>query len=117
FKAGRYGIGGFTLSLLEEMGYDVDLSVAPGFDYRGEHGPDFSAFGSEPAWFGTGRALLEIPTTSAFAGPLGAAGPRLWKALAWPGLRHIHMRGILDRSGLFSRLRLSPEGHDLRQMR
>jgi glycosyltransferase involved in cell wall biosynthesis/peptidoglycan/xylan/chitin deacetylase (PgdA/CDA1 family) len=116
FKAGRYGIGRFTLSLLEEMGYDVDLSVAPGFDYRPEHGPDFSAFGSEPAWFGQDRALLEIPTTSAFTGALRAAGPGLWKALAWPGLRHLHLRGILDRGGLFSRLRLSPEGHDLRQM-
>ena len=31
YKAGRYGISNSTLELLEELGFDIDLSVAPSF--------------------------------------------------------------------------------------
>ncbi len=117
FKAGRYGIGAATLTLLEELGYNVDLSVAPGFDYSREQGPDFRGFGAELSWFGQERPMLEIPTTSGFAGLLRKGGPRLWKMLEHAGLRQMHARGALDRAGLFSRIRLSPEGYSLAQMK
>jgi teichuronic acid biosynthesis glycosyltransferase TuaC len=115
FKAGRYGIGAVTLRLLEEMGFLVDLSVAPGFNYTRESGPDFRDFGAEISWFG--RDLLEIPTTSGFIGLLRKGGPALWRALDLPGLKQGHLRGILDRTELFSRVRLSPEGYSLKKMK
>lgn len=117
FKAGRYGIGAATLALLEELDYAVDLSVAPGFDYRAEQGPDFREFGAEPFWFGRDRPLLELPTTSGFSGALRAGGAGLWNWLDRPALRQVRARGILDRTGLFSRIRLSPEGYSLAQMK
>ena len=117
FKAGRYGVGPATMGLLEEMGFQVDLSFAPGFNYAAEGGPDFSGYGPGLSWFGESRDLLEIPTTSGFTGPLGKHGTRLWHALEIPILRQVHLRGILDRSGLLSRIRLSPEGYNLRQMK
>src|SRR5262249_41988901 len=42
YKAGRYGVGPATASLLEELDYRIDLSVLPGTDLRHRHGPDFS---------------------------------------------------------------------------
>src|SRR6185312_4406778 len=117
FKAGRYGIGAATLRLLEELGYEVDLSVAPGFDYGRQHGPDFRGFGAELSWFGEGRPMLEIPTTSGFTGLLRKGGPRLWNLLDHPAPRRLRIRGILDRTALFSRTRLSPEGYSLAQMK
>ena len=63
------------LRLLEELGFDADLSIAPGFNYRAEGGPDFSGFEAGLFWFGESRRLLEIPTTSGFAGLLRRGGP------------------------------------------
>jgi hypothetical protein len=117
FKAGRYGIGGETLAMLEEMGFEVDLSVAPGFDYSQQAGPDFSRFDARLSWFGRHRDLLEIPTTSAFVGPLRSAGAGLWGALDRPGIRALRLRGLLARTGLLSRARLSPEGYQLDAMK
>ncbi|MBW8708272.1 MAG: glycosyltransferase [Alphaproteobacteria bacterium] len=117
FKAGRYGIGAATLALLEDMGFDVDLSTAPGFDYKPEGGPDFSRFGPNLSWFGRRRRLLEIPTTSGFTGPLRNNGAALCRALDRPELKPLRMRGLMDRSGLLSRVRLSPEGYSLEKMK
>jgi len=117
FKAGRYGIGASTLEMLEEMGFEVDLSVAPGFDYRDQFGPDFSGFDAGLSWFGKERRLLEIPTTSGFIGPLRARGPQLWRLLGRPAMKALRLRGLLDRAGLLSRIRLSPEGYSLDMMK
>jgi teichuronic acid biosynthesis glycosyltransferase TuaC len=117
FKAGRYGIGPKTLEVLEEMGFDVDLSLAPGFDYRDQFGPDFSRFNADLSWFGKQRRLLEIPTTGGFVGPLRGQGPWLWRFLGRPATRALRLRGLFDRAGLLSRVRLSPEGYSLAMMR
>jgi teichuronic acid biosynthesis glycosyltransferase TuaC len=117
FKAGRYGIGAATLALLEDMGFKVDLSTAPGFDYKQEGGPDFSRFSPHLSWFGRTRRLLEIPTTSGFTGPLRNNGAAWCRALDRPGLKPLRMRGLMDRSGLLSRVRLSPEGYSLEKMK
>jgi peptidoglycan/xylan/chitin deacetylase (PgdA/CDA1 family) len=117
YKAGRYGISASTLRLLEEFGFDVDLSVAPGFNYAAERGPDFTRFESGLYAFGSARRLLEIPTTSGFVGPLSFGGSRCWSAINSGTLRWTHLPGILDRAHLFSRVRLSPEGYDQERMR
>jgi teichuronic acid biosynthesis glycosyltransferase TuaC len=117
FKAGRYGIGAATFGLLEEAGFDIDLSAAPGFDYKSDGGPDFSQFAAHLSWFGTTRPLLEIPTTSGFTGLLRRNGTAWCRALDLPGLKPFRLRGLLDRSGLLSRVRLSPEGYSLKKMK
>lgn len=117
YKAGRYGVGEATLESLEALGFDVDLSVAPGFSYALEGGPDFGAFTAHLYSFGSRRTLLEIPTTSGFVGALADLGPRVWQYTDAQVPRWIHVRGTLDRLRLLSRVRLSPEGHNLSQMR
>lgn len=116
YKAGRYGIGPNTLAMLEDEGFDVDLSVAPHFDYRHEGGPDFTRFDAAPYRFGRDRNLLELPTTSGFAGYLAPMGRCLWQVSEHVLARQVHLRGILDRTGCLSRWRLSPEGHSVAQM-
>ncbi|HEX5135437.1 MAG TPA: polysaccharide deacetylase family protein [Planctomycetota bacterium] len=116
YKAGRYGIGPHTTSILEELGYEIDLSVCPGLDFRADGGPDFVSFPPEPYWFGSeGRMLLEIPCTAAFVGPLHPWGAALRRLSLTRLGRALRMKGILSRLRALDRLRVSPEGFDLDQ--
>ena len=110
YRAGRYGVGPNTARLLEEAGYEADVSVRPLHDYSGEGGPDFRGFGVRPYWVGP---LLEVPLTSAFVGGLRRLGGRLYKAAARVPRGH----GILSRLGLLSRVPLTPEGVPLHEAR
>ena len=114
YKAGRYGVGPNTTAILQKLGYQIDTSVVPWTDFSDEEGPDFRACGAGPYWFGEGRRLLEIPLTAGFVGALAriGAGWRLKSALASPAGRRLRGEAILSRTGLFERLRLTPEGHD-----
>jgi hypothetical protein len=109
YKAGRYGIGPHTAAILEEQGYEVDLSVCPHMDYSSEGGPDFSANSVWPSKMG-GR-LLELPLTVGYAGALRRWGPRLHNLATKKPLLSLHMPGILARSGFLNKIWLSPEGY------
>ncbi len=115
YKAGRYGIGANTTAILEELGYEIDLSVCPGLDFRGDGGPDFVAFPPEPYRFGSNGRMLEIPCTAAFVGPLHRWGAALRKLSLTRAGRALRLKGILSRLGALDRLRVSPEGFDLDQ--
>jgi teichuronic acid biosynthesis glycosyltransferase TuaC len=116
YKAGRYGISRASLRAIEEYGFDIDLSVAPTFNYSGEGGPDFSLFSASPYWFGHSRSLLELPTTSGFVGMLRAFGRPLWKFSETGWMGKTRLRGLLDKLGLLSRIRLSPEAYTATEM-
>jgi hypothetical protein len=103
FRAGRYGIGPNTEALLYEAGYRVDSSVRPYFDYRPQGGPDFRRIRPAPYWSGRERLLLELPLSVTFSGPLRRLGEPLYRGLPT-------LRGALARSGLLSRVALTPEG-------
>ena len=112
YKAGRYGIGANTADILEEQGYEVDLSVCPCMNYSPEDGPDFTKYQALPYWFGKNNRLLEIPFTVGFVGWL-----RFWKdlyslLLKFP-FNQLHLGGVLARTGLLNRIWLSPEGYTL----
>jgi hypothetical protein len=99
YRAGRYGIGEHSASVLRGLGYRLDLSVRARFDYSSEGGPDFTHYPIWPYW--VRRDLLEVPLTTCLAGPLGR----------WPGLaRSAALRGPFARSGLLNRIPLTPEG-------
>jgi hypothetical protein len=102
YRAGRYGLGPDTLSLLAELGYRVDTSVRAWYDYSPEGGPDFSAVGAQA--FRAGR-LLELPFTTVFTGRLRGQGNGLYRALG----RVPKGRGVAARLGLLSRVALTPE--------
>lgn len=109
YRAGRYGIGPNTEALLGELGYRIDCSVRPLFDYGAEGGPAFWDAPSHPYWTGPERRLLEVPATVFFVGALRGVGARLFRL----GDRVPHLRGALARSGLLNRVVLTPEGMPL----
>ena len=116
YKAGRYGIGPHTAEILEQEGYEVDMSVCPHMDYSAEGGPDFTGSSAWPYWFGE-RRLLELPLTVGFAGVLRRWGSKLHGlATQWPMVT-LHMPGILARLGLINKLWLSPEGYRFAELK
>jgi peptidoglycan/xylan/chitin deacetylase (PgdA/CDA1 family) len=102
FRAGRYGMGPATLRLLAQRGYRVDTSVRSRYDYRADGGPTFGAIG--PAAFRR-DGMIELPLTTVYTGVLRGAG-RMLHDLAG---RAPHARGVLARTGLLSRVALTPE--------
>jgi hypothetical protein len=117
YKAGRYGVGPNTPGLLEKLGFEVDLSFCPGFDFTRDGGPDYSTVTSDPYWFGQRRRLLGLPTTGAFVGSLRRWGRWLHPWTVRAEIGWVRLPGIISRLGLLDRLLLSPEGFDLAEMR
>ncbi|WP_374293776.1 polysaccharide deacetylase family protein [Sphingomonas sp.] len=103
FRSGRYGLGPSTLTMLAARGYRLDSSVRAYHDYRDSDGPDFGAIG--PAAF-VRNGMLEVPLTTGFIGAAGSCGPWLYPKLAKLPLG----RAAMARSGMLSRVALTPEG-------
>lgn len=114
YKAGRYGIGPNSFAILEELGFDIDLSPAPPFDYTAAGGPDYSRRGLAPEWVGPARSVLSIPGTGALIGRL--PHPALHRLATRPAPMRLRLPGVLARLGLLERLNLSPEGHGAAEM-
>jgi hypothetical protein len=105
FRAGRYGIGPNSATLLEELGYRVDTSVRPRFDYAHEGGPSFLRHDSRPYWAGPNGLLLELPLGVAFTGQLRRMGRWLYGT----GRGRRRLLSGLARSGMLARVALTPE--------
>ena len=117
YRAGRYGIGPATERILVELGYRFDVSVVPFTDFRRDHGPDFTCYPAEPYWCGPAGRLLEIPLTVAFTGLLSDQGVRLYPGLTSPLAKWLHVPGVFARTRMLDRIRLSPEGISLAEMK
>ena len=115
YKAGRYGLGPATFSTLQALGFRVDASVVPHTDFSDREGPDFTDFPAGP--FQAGTELVGLPLSVHFAGALAAAGPGLYPLLTAPIGTRLRLPGIAARLRLLERLRLSPEGHSLAEMK
>lgn len=108
YRAGRYGLGPETGTMLAELGFRCDSSVRAGFDYRAGHGPDYGAAPLHPWWCRTdGGAVLEVPLTTVFGGLLGHRGRRLYHVATRKSGRG---GAALARLGLVERIPLTPEG-------
>jgi hypothetical protein len=111
YLAGRYGFGPNTAQILEDLGYEVDISPAVPIDFSTDGGPDYSAFSSDPFWFGTRRRLLGLPGTGGYVGALRAGGTPLYRRLTTPAMRRAKVAGAVARLQLLERIRLSPEDY------
>jgi hypothetical protein len=117
FKAGRYGFGPSTADALEDLGFDIDVSINPRMNFAAEGGPDFSRFDTRPFLFGQRRRLLEIPCSTEYVGMAGPLGPALHRIADRPALRPFRSVGILARLGIVNKVMLSPEGSTLSEMK
>lgn len=116
YLAGRYGNGPHSAAILEELGYEVDISVAPPIDYSGDGGPDYSGYTAQPFWFGEQRQLLGLPGGGCYAGWLRAAGAPFYRFITHPSLSWARLPAITSRLRAFERIRLSPEDYTLAEM-
>jgi hypothetical protein len=116
YLAGRYGNGRNSAAILEELGYEVDISVAPPIDYSGDGGPDYSGCTAQPFWFGSQRRLLGLPGAGCYAGWLKGAGTPFYQLITHSKLRWARLPGITSRLRAFERIRLSPEDYTLAEM-
>ena len=113
FKAGRYGFGANTAQVLKALGYEIDCSFVPYVSFAGDGGPDYQRTPDQPFWLdGAVRGLLEVPLTSGFFGLLAGGGPLVQGLLNNRRAERLRVPGMLARSGLLARSRLSPEGVD-----
>jgi hypothetical protein len=117
YKAGRYGKGRNTEAILEEQGFEVDISPAPPMDFRADGGPDYTRHAARPFLFGRGRPLLCLPNTGAFVGRCHVLGPVLQPVLERGSLARLRLPAIASRLRLLERLRLTPEGYTLAEMK
>ncbi len=99
YRAGRYGLGAETMRLLGEAGYQMDVSVRSHFDYSDRKGVDYRL---HPLWpWRVNDQLIELPLTTGWTGALNRH-PSLFEN-RW-------LRGTLARTGMLSRIPLTPEG-------
>jgi hypothetical protein len=117
YKAGRHGKGPNTEAILEEQGFQIDVRPAPPMDYRGDGGPDYRRHPAQPFVFGNERRLLCLPNTGAFVGGLHKLGPVLQPLMECRLAAWLRPGAIAARLGVLERIRLTPEGHTLAEMR
>jgi hypothetical protein len=106
YRAGRYGVGPSTASILSECGISIDTSVRARFDYSYNGGVNFRDLPLRPWWIDKKRRLMEMPLTTIYWGLLRQQGTAIYPAL-WRAPR---LRGALARLGLLERIPLTPEG-------
>lgn len=105
YRAGRYGIGPHTLGLLADRGYRLDSSMRSRYSYTYDGGPDFAEIGNAAFRAGPAGSLVELPLTTIHTGLLKRAGSGLYRVLC----SIPKGRGIFARTGLLSRVALTPE--------
>ena len=115
YLAGRYGFGPHTGEILEELGYEVDISPAVPIDFSADGGPDYSTFTSDPYWFG--NSILGLPGTGGYVGRLRRGGTSLYRRVTSPWMRRVRLAGLVARLGFLERIRLSPEDYSEPEMR
>jgi len=117
YKAGRYGVAKNTAKILKELGYTIDCSIVPNTDFRNYDGPDFSHINNcQPYWFSNNN-ILEFPLTVDYVGLLSQAGNKFYNTIQQKKLIQLKIPGILSKLRLFERIRLSPEGHTLDELK
>lgn len=114
FKAGRYGLGRSTASVLDELGFGIDGSVCPRFDFSAQGGPSFTAFDSSMFFLTSG--VLEIPCTVDYTGWAGVLRHGLHRLASSPAMTRLRAVGLLARLGATNQIMLSPEGNTLGEM-
>jgi hypothetical protein len=117
YRAGRYGLGPTSFETLEALGYEIDASVLPRIDLSDKHGPDFTAVGTDPFWFGAGRKRLGIPLSVGFTGFMARHHRMLDPFVNNKLVEAARIKAAASRFGVFDRVCLSPEGFTLAEQK
>lgn len=117
FRAGRYGLDAVGARILGELGYRVDSSVLPFFDYSEIGGPDFTRAPWTPYYVGAAQVceaassglVLEVPISVGFNRSRFRHARRLRELALHQPWRSLRAVGMLDRLGIVRRIKFSPE--------
>ena len=110
YKAGRYGLGPETYTILQDLGFNIDVSIVPYTNFSDRYGPNFTTFTNSP--FQASPTLKALPLSVHFVGALANQGPIIYPKLTTEIGAKARIAGIAARLRLLERLRLSPEGHN-----
>lgn len=113
YRAGRYGTGSHTPSILDALGFDVDCSVVPGGTWLSPFAPDYCGVMARPYWLETRRPILEIPVTVGTVGLVRDLGDDFYHRIRSGVPGRLRVPAVMARTGLLNRIRLSPEGNSL----
>jgi hypothetical protein len=117
YLAGRYGNGPNSADILEELGYEIDVSVNVPMDFSADGGPDYSASTNHPFWFGSRRRLLGLCYSGAFLGWLPAGKRLAYRLSSHEAISWARLPGVLSRLRAVDRIGLSPEGFTNAELR
>ncbi len=121
YRAGRYGFDASSIGPLVQLGYTVDSSVLPGYDYSKSHGPDFTALDRFPSRLQCehgGHSIIEFPITTGFTrSNFYGLRQRLRRCVETPLGRATKLASISNRLGLSRYVKLTPEGTTLGELR
>ncbi len=117
FRAGRWGLGPEVARCIHKLGYQIDSSITPYFDWVDSSGPDFWQAPCFPYRFSPANilaelwngCLLEVPPTIGFLQKNLKLCSSILKWILCSHLSWIHLIGILDRLRIINRRWLSPE--------
>ena len=124
FRAGRFGYNHEVAKNLNRLGYRVDTSISPFWDWTADHGPDFSENGPTPYRFSCDHVfqespdgpMVEVPMTIGFAQKNFSRCNRILKALSRNHISKLKVIGIMYRLHLLNRICLSPEFSNSKDM-
>ncbi len=120
YRAGRYGFNATSIAPLDQLGYAVDSSILPGYDYSKCHGPDFSALDRFPSRLQCehgGHSIIEFPITTGFTrSNFYGLRRHLRRLVETPLGRVTKLASISNRLGLSRHVKLSPEGTTLGEL-
>ncbi len=115
FRAGRWGFSPLVAAAIHELGFRIDTSVTPFVDWSPSAGPDYREAPDYPYQFNPDAVhavahdgcLLEVPATVGFL----QSNYKLCRRVLRLGrlASGLHVRGILERTGIVNLRWLSPE--------
>jgi len=117
FRSGRWGFGPKVAKAIHKLGYLVDTSVTPFFDWSEDGGADFSDVPTFSYWFNPDDVLrekadgplLEVPPTIGFLQKNFKLCRLVRRKILNGPLSRYHILGILDKLKILNLRWLSPE--------
>lgn len=124
FRAGRWAYSQEVGLNLVRLGYRVDSSITPHYDWSSGHGADFTSFALEPYWRtlrdvyadAPAEPLVEIPTTIGYLQRNFRRAARVHRRLLRQPFPRLKVNGLLYRLGLLNRVWLCPELYSAGEM-
>jgi hypothetical protein len=126
FRAGRYGINHDLAKNILNLDYIVESSITPFLDWRYFHGPDFSKISRlNPYRFSSNNIfeedlngeLYEAPLTTGFLQSNFQLANSLFLLFRKLPFKFLKLNGLLATLGLLNKIRLTPEGYQLEQLK